>query len=162
MEKKKMIRVETLNNGYCLKFDGMKGDGYMYFTPEKLLEGFMVHVGLGITDELNTDDIHDFLTAVMNWNDTEKCVREIESLNTSLRLMTGYRTALAKRLVIERNRLLALYDRIERKVKQPKQPADAILKEIKLITKDKNKYNRLTLEGLCGEKGEVDEEEDDV
>ena len=60
-----MIRVETLPNGYCLKFDGMKNPtGYMYFTPEALLEGFMLHIGLGITEQLNTETMQDFLVTL--------------------------------------------------------------------------------------------------
>ena len=55
MKKKdiKHIYVSTLQNGYSLSFDGMseKG-GYMYFSIEDLLKGFMMHIGLNMTDQL--------------------------------------------------------------------------------------------------------------
>ena len=55
-----MIKVTPLPNGYSLEFDGMKQKtGYMYFSPDKLLEGFMLHIGIGITDDLDTETMQD-------------------------------------------------------------------------------------------------------
>ena len=109
----KKIEVLTLPNGYSLTFEGMKQPhGYMYFTPEKLLEGFMAHIGLGMTDQLNMENIQDFLVAVMNWNEEKKNVKEIERLNTQLRMSDNSRVAIAKRLITERNRFLAMVDGI--------------------------------------------------
>lgn len=80
------IEVKTLPNGYSLEFDGMKKqNGFMYFNQEQLLEGFMIHIGLEMTDELNTDLIKDFLIAACNWNENKKCIKEIERLSTELR-----------------------------------------------------------------------------
>ena len=88
----KFIDVDTLPNGYSLKFDGMKQQGgYMYFTPEQLLEGFMAHIGLEMTDQLNMETIRDFLVTAIKWKDNKACVKEIERLKNALRLMTGRR-----------------------------------------------------------------------
>ena len=107
MEKQmKKITVETLPNGYRLSFDGMthKG-GYLYFTPEKLLEGFMLHIGLNITKAINTGTAQEFMKAVTNWNDNEKCIAEIDRLQQEVQKANGRRNGMAKRLIKERSRL---------------------------------------------------------
>lgn len=104
-----MITVETLPNGYSLKFEGSKRpNGHLYFSPRKLLEGFMMHIGLKLTEELNTETMKDFLTTAMNWKDNEACVKEIERLNTEMALLERKRTGMARRLVEERNQHIAL------------------------------------------------------
>ena len=86
VKKHPRIEVKTLPNGYSLEFDGMKKqNGFLYFNQEQLLEGFMIHIGLEMTDELNTDLIKDFLIAACNWNENKKCMKEIERLSTELR-----------------------------------------------------------------------------
>lgn len=104
MKKKiKKITVQTLENGYELLFDGMKSQvGYMYFSPQQLLKGFMCHIGLQMTDELSMENIDDFLTAVIQWNDNKKCIKEIDQLNTRLKALKGKRNAIAKKLISER------------------------------------------------------------
>ena len=60
------ISVRTLANGYSLEFEGMaQQGGYMYFTPDKLLEGFMLHIGMNMTEQLNPSTMQDFITAAM-------------------------------------------------------------------------------------------------
>ena len=65
--KKKLpqITVSTVANGYVLTFDKGKHD-FMYFSPEKLLEGFMVHIGLKMTDQLTEENIRNFVDASIN------------------------------------------------------------------------------------------------
>lgn len=125
-----MIKVETLPNGYSLKFDGMsKKGGYMYFSPEKLLKGFMLHIGLEMTDQLNTETMDDFIVAAINWKDNKECVKEIERLTRELRLMTGKRASLARRLILERNRHIALYDAIGSLLKETKENTEKDLRK---------------------------------
>ena len=109
------IEVRRLTNkkAYSLTFDGMKqSQGYLYYTPDKLLEGFMAHIGLGMTDQLNMENIQEFLVAAMNWNSEEKNVKEIARLNASVRQANGGRVAMAKRLMAERMRFVTLVDGI--------------------------------------------------
>ena len=145
-----MIAVEPLPNGYSLKFDGMtKQNGYMYFTPEKLLEGFMLHIGLHMTDELNTETMQDFIVAACNWNDNKKCVKEIERLKHSLRIMTGKRAAIAKQLVVERNRHIAITDDVNSLISEIKDYPDKYLRErVKKIMNNKTKLIPISLEKL--------------
>ena len=157
------ITVEKVPNGYVLKFDGMKKrEGFLYFSPEKLLEGFMCHIGLKMTDELDTDMMQDFIVGAINYSTNEKCIKEIERLNTEIRAVTRSRNGMGRRLIEERTRLLKVID---------------IVEELELYVKKENRteYNNLrkrlprvkplTLEELgitiddTEDNDEVDEEE---
>ena len=133
-----MIKVETLPNGYALRFDGMKNDGYMYFTPAKLLEGFMLHIGLDMTEELDIETMQDFIVAATQWNDNKKCIGEIERLNAELKSLAYNRMIIANKLIMERKRLLTLRDAISKmatKYKGLKDIHQGMLGTIKLFTK---------------------------
>lgn len=158
-----MIKVETLPNGYSLKFDGMtqKG-GYMYFTPEKLLEGFMLHIGLEMTDMLDTDTMQDFIVTAMNWRDNKKCVKEIEKLTLELRKMTGRRASLARQLILERNRYIAIMEDVSSAIVELKDHPDKnIKKRLEKILSGKKKPMPLTLRGLGVKDEDFIEEETD-
>lgn len=158
-----MITVEKVPNGYVLKFDGMKKrEGFLYFSPEKLLEGFMCHIGLKMTDELDTDMMQDFIVGAINYSTNEKCIKEIERLNAEIKAVTRSRNGMGRRLIEERTRLLKVID---------------IVEELELYVKKENRteYNNLrkrlprvkplTLEELgitiddTEDNDEVDEEE---
>lgn len=158
-----LITVEKVPNGYVLKFDGMKKrEGFLYFSPEKLLEGFMCHIGLKMTDELDTDMMQDFIVGAINYSTNEKCIKEIERLNTEIKAVTRSRNGMGRRLIEERTRLLKVID---------------IVEELELYVKKENRteYNNLrkrlprvkplTLEELgitiddTEDNDEVDEEE---
>lgn len=157
------ITVEKVPNGYVLKFDGMKKrEGFLYFSPEKLLEGFMCHIGLKMTDELDTDMMQDFIVGAINYSTNEKCIKEIERLNAEIKAVTRSRNGMGRRVIEERTRLLKVID---------------IVEELEIYTKKENRteYNNLrkrlprvkplTLEELgitiddTEDNDEVDEEE---
>lgn len=153
MKKKELknITVQTLPNGYSLTFDGMKqSQGYMYFTEEKLLEGFMLHIGLHMTDQLSTDTMQDFIVAAMNWNDNEKCVKEIEKLNMNLRLMTQKRNGMAKRLTDERDNFNKLRLAIEEfgTAKLKDHPDQRLKADLDKLLKEFKQRPKLTLDSL--------------
>ena len=158
-----MIKVETLPNGYSLEFDGMsKKGGYMYFSPEKLLKGFMLHIGLEMTDQLNTETMDDFIVAAINWKDNKECVKEIERLTRELRLMTGKRASLARRLILERNRHIALCDAIGSLLKETKDnPEKDLRKALEKMMKEKKSMFPLTLQSLgVGENDDIEDDEE--
>lgn len=157
------ITVEKVPNGYVLKFDGMKKrEGFLYFSPEKLLEGFMCHIGLKMTDEMDTDMMQEFIIGAINYSTNEKCVKEIERLNAEIKAVTRSRNGMGRRLIEERTLLLKVID---------------IVEELELYLKKENRteYNNLkkrlprvkplTLEELgitiddTEDDSEVDEEE---
>lgn len=114
MKKLKRITIEMLNNGYCLKFDGMKEPGgYMYFSPEKLLEGFMVHIGLEELDALDTTTMQDFIVSAASWKEKKECMAEIERLNRQNKRIQRQRNKIAQQLVNERRTLLDYASGIE-------------------------------------------------
>lgn len=63
MEKEHLnIKIKTLPNGYALT---VGSEEYMYFTLEKLAEGFLYHVCLGELAATNSEDIKTFLDAAV-------------------------------------------------------------------------------------------------
>lgn len=141
-----------LNNGYCLKFDGMKEPGgYMYFSPEKLLEGFMVHIGLEELDALDTTTMQDFIVSAASWKEKKECMAEIERLNRQNKQIQRQRNKIAQQLVNERRTLLDYASGIEELKK--------VLNKIALPVQSRKP---LTLESL-GIKSDsiIDDDEDD-
>ena len=141
-----------LNNGYCLKFDGMKNPGgYMYFSPEKLLEGFMVHIGLEELDALDTTTMQDFIVSAASWKEKKECMAEIERLNRQNKQIQRQRNKIAQQLVNERRTLLDYASGIEELKK--------VLNKIALPVQSRKP---LTLESL-GIKSDsiIDDDEDD-
>jgi hypothetical protein len=152
MKKLKRITIEMLNNGYCLKFDGMKEPGgYMYFSPEKLLEGFMVHIGLEELDALDTTTMQDFIVSAASWKEKKECMAEIERLNRQNKQIQRQRNKIAQQLVNERRTLLDYASGIEELKK--------VLNKIALPVQSRKP---LTLESL-GVKSDsiIDDGEDD-
>ena len=121
-KKLKRIEVRTLPNGYSLDFDGAHANGFMYYSADKLLEGFMIHIGLKMTEQLDMDTMQDFITTAINWRDNEKCIREIDRLKRELTTMTNKRNSLARQLILERthyNELRADIECINKELKSP-------------------------------------------
>ena len=109
------VSVTTLPNGYALTFDGMRQPkGYMYFTPEELLKGFMIHIGCGKTDQLDMSDIDDFLDAVLAYKDKDDCIEEIQRLQSQVDIAKRSRNYMAKRLIFSRGQLVELVKDIDR------------------------------------------------
>ena len=104
------IEVHTVANGYTLKIEGHKQE-YLYFTPEKLMEGVMVHIGLKMTDQLSAETITSFIDTALQWNDLKKSTAEINRLKAQLKAQQTKYNGLARKLVKERDRLLLLIDR---------------------------------------------------
>lgn len=75
------IKVETRPNGYSLTYEGMKQkNGFLYYSPEKLVAGINMHIGLEYDSELSMDGISEFIKTANRWNDNAKCVAEITRL----------------------------------------------------------------------------------
>jgi hypothetical protein len=131
MAKKELKKIElsTLPNGYSLEIDNK---GFMYFTLEKLLEGFFVHVGLEILSFIDKESIHDLIIACAtypNEGDAIKAVAkmepEIEALKNArqrdietIRDLKSRNAKLAEQLAITKEKLLGKPK--SKKKKQPK------------------------------------------
>ena len=109
------VSVTTLPNGYALTFDGMRQPkGYLYFTPEDLLKGFMIHIGCGKTDQLDMSNIDDFLDAVLAFKDKDDCIEEIQRLQSQVDIAERRRNYMSKRLIFSRGQLVELVKEIDR------------------------------------------------
>ena len=107
--KKKLphISVKTLPNGYSLSIEGHRHE-YMYFSPEKLLEGIMVHVGLKMTEQLSTDTIKSFIESALEWNNQKAIRKELQKAQREMDRVNSKYRAVANRLIKERHRMLRL------------------------------------------------------
>ena len=107
--KKKLphISVQTLPNGYSLSIEGHRHE-YMYFSPEKLLEGIMVHVGLKMTEQLSTDTIKSFIESALEWNNQKAIRKELQKAQREMDRVNSKYRAVANRLIKERHRMLRL------------------------------------------------------
>ena len=165
MEKKEKrqlprIDVKTKPNGYSLEFDGQRQTGYFYHTPEKLLEGFMCHIGLHMTEYLDTETMQDFIVAAITWKDNKECVEEIDRLRDRLRIMTAKRNGIAKRLVAERNKHIALFEQLKALAIDFKDVPD-LKKRVQDATKYYSKMFPITLDQLTTTKDDVIEDDDE-
>ena len=134
----------------------------MYFSVDDLLKGFMCHIGLEMTDQLNMDTIDNFLEAVINWRTNEKCISEIERLRQELAKAKVSRNAIAKRLMTERARFCALVESVNQLANEyrgRKDDQDQILKLIKNYTKTRPFTEKeLLIDATIPETEEEDEE----
>ena len=101
------ISVHTLPNGYSLSIEGHRHE-YMYFSPEKLLEGVMVHVGLNMTEQLSTDNIKNFIDSALEWNNQKASRKELQKAQRETDKVNRKYRALANKLIKERHRMLRL------------------------------------------------------
>ena len=109
MRKKKLpkIEVRTTPNGYQLSIEGHKQE-YMYFSPEKLMEGVMVHIGLHMTEQLSPDMIKSFIDSALEWNNLKASHKELQKAKRETESITKMYRNTVKRLINERHRVLRL------------------------------------------------------
>lgn len=107
--KKKLprISVQTLPNGYSLTIEGHKHE-YMYFSPEKLLEGIMVHVGLKMTEQLSTDTIKNFIDSAIEFHNMKASHKELQKAQCEMDKVNRKYRALANKMIKERHGMLRL------------------------------------------------------
>jgi hypothetical protein len=109
MRRKKLpkIEVRTTPNGYSMTVEGHKQE-YMYFSPEKLMEGVMVHVGLHMTEQLSPDMIKSFIDSALEWNNLKASHKELQKAKRETERITKMYRHTVKRLIDERHRMLRL------------------------------------------------------
>lgn len=107
--KKKLpkIEVRTVANGYTLAIEGHKQE-YLYFSPDKLLEGVMVHIGLKMTEQLSPDTIKSFIDSALEWNNLKASHKELNKAKRETERVNRLYRSVAKRLIDERQRVLRL------------------------------------------------------
>jgi hypothetical protein len=145
----KKITVQTLPNGYALNFDGDRRNGYMYFNVDDLLKGFMIHIGLNMTEQLSMENIDDFLVAVMNWNETGKCINELSRMEEELTLAQTSRNRIARQMIDEREKHLELVNNIKALIRKLESYSDKdIAESLRKLILSRKAMKAITMSGL--------------
>ena len=145
----KKITVQTLPNGYALNFDGDRQNGYMYFNVDDLLKGFMIHIGLNMTEQLSMENIDDFLVAVMNWNETGKCIKELSRMEEELTLAQTSRNRIARQMINEREKHLELVNSIKDLIRKlERYPDKDIAESLRKLILSRKAMKAITMSGL--------------
>ena len=145
----KRITVQTLPNGYSLNFYGDRQKGYMYFNVDDLLKGFMIHIGLNMTEQLSMENIDDFLVAVMNWNETGKCIKEMRRMEEEFNTARHNRNSIARQMVEERSKHLELVNGIKDLMTKLKDyPDKDIVNSLQKLIASRKAMKAITLSGL--------------
>ena len=76
-QKKLAILLRTMTNGYMLE---VNDEGYMYFSAQSLLEGFLVHVGLERLEAMTKEEIKEMLESLKDGSAEKKLQAEITEL----------------------------------------------------------------------------------
>ena len=107
--KKKLpkIEVRTVANGYTMAIEGHKQE-YLYFSPEKLMEGVMVHIGLKMTEQLDPNTIKSFIDSALEWNNLKASHKELNKAKRETERVNRLYRSVVKRLIDERQRMLRL------------------------------------------------------
>ena len=99
--------MRTTPNGYSMAIEGHNQE-YLYFSPEKLMEGVMVHIGLKMTEQLSPDMIKSFIDSALEWNNLKASHKELQKAKRETERITKMYRSTAKRLIDERHRVLRL------------------------------------------------------
>jgi len=120
---------------------------------KNLLRGFMVHIGMGITDQLNMDEIESFNEASLRCADVVKNQKQIERLQIDLKVMTGQRNSLAGRVIKERERSIRLAEAMC-KMREEFKANKEVYSRIHDIVHGTETLKHLTLQDLIKQKNE--------
>ena len=71
------ILLRTMTNGYMLD---VNNEGYMYYSAQSLLEGFMVHVGLERLEAMTKEEIKAMLDSLKDGSAEKKLQAEVTEL----------------------------------------------------------------------------------
>ena len=71
------ILLRTMTNGYMLD---VNNEGYMYYSAQSLLEGFMVHVGLERLEAMTREEIKEMLDLLKDGSAVKKLQAEMTEL----------------------------------------------------------------------------------
>ena len=71
------ILLRTMTNGYMLD---VNNEGYMYYSAQSLLEGFLVHVGLERLEAMTKEEIKEMLASLKDGSAVKKLQAEVTEL----------------------------------------------------------------------------------
>ena len=128
----KKITVQTLPNGYALNFDGDRQNGYMYFNVDDLLKGFMIHIGLNMTEQLSMENID-----------------ELSRMEEELTLAQTSRNRIARQMIDEREKHLELVNNIKALIRKLESyPDKDIAESLRKLILSRKAMKAITMSGL--------------
>ena len=71
------ILLRTMTNGYMLD---VNDEGYMYYSAQSLLEGFLVHVGMERLEAMTREEIKEMLESLKDGSAVKKLQAEVTEL----------------------------------------------------------------------------------
>ena len=82
-QKQKLItiQVKTLPNGYSVD---LENENFMYYSPQALLEGLFVHVGMNREGAMTKEEIKALIESVKNGGIVTKLQAEVNVLNDTI------------------------------------------------------------------------------
>ena len=80
-ENRLRVTLRTMANGYLLE---VNDEGYMYYNPKKMLEGFLIHVGMLRLEEMTQEEIKDMLKALKDGGVVKKLQAEVTLLRAQV------------------------------------------------------------------------------
>ena len=77
-QQKLNVLLRTKVNGYMLE---VNNEGYMYYEAQSLLEGFIIHVGMGRLEDMTKEEIKTMLISLKDGSAVKKLQAEVTSKN---------------------------------------------------------------------------------
>ena len=77
-QQKLNVLLRTKVNGYMLE---VNNEGYMYYDAQSLLEGFIIHVGMGRLEDMTKEEIKTMLISLKDGSAVKKLQAEVTSKN---------------------------------------------------------------------------------
>ena len=103
-ENRPRITLLTVPNGYSL--DICKGEtnrGFLYFTIDKLLSGFIYHVGMEELGSATMEKRQEIIEAAVNWRDNKKNIQELQRRNAEVERMREDIAAMSGKIADQRS-----------------------------------------------------------
>ena len=95
------------------------------------------------------ENIDDFLVAVMNWNETGKCIKELSRMEEELTLAQTSRNRIARQMIDEREKHLELVNNIKALIRKLESyPDKDIAESLRKLILSRKAMKAITMSGL--------------
>lgn len=110
-EDRPRITLLTVPNGYTLDIrKGEASHGFLYFNLDKLLSGFIYHVGMEELGSATMEKRQEIIEAAVNWRDNKKNIQELQKRNAEVERMREDITAMSGKIADQRSIINKLRD----------------------------------------------------
>lgn len=129
------IRIVTVPNGYMLDIEKHgTTHGFLYLSLDKLLEGFIYHIGFEELKAVSMEKVGQILEAAVVWKDNAQLVRQLVDLNSEVKTMKQTISSMERELEKKRDYAQTLRNKLAEKSKA--------IKELEGVLKDHPNWQR--------------------